>query len=157
MSPLSRAISSVSGRGLGRSPADGTFFKRSRSRLPIDIVHRFSLDDLRVSSLSSGPWYGSVRRRLRGGPFGASGGGVGGRLWDEKSNNEMIKELCNCTTIAYSQYTADFELLTESHTEIWGIEILTNGVVELGSGDLSSDELLEYIKITRRFHAQRSP
>jgi hypothetical protein len=156
MSPLSRAISSVSGRGLRRSPADGMFFKRSRSRLPIDIVHRFSLDDLRVS-LSSGPWYGSVRRRLRGGPFGASGGGVGGRLWDEKSNNEMIKELCNCTTIACNQFTADLELPTKSHTEIWGVEILANGVVEFGSRYLSSDELLEYIKITRRFHAQRSP
>ena len=80
ISPLSRAISSVPGRGLGRSPTEGIFLRRSRSRLPIDTVHLFSLDDRRVPSLSSGPWYGRMRRRLRDGAFGASGGGVGGRL-----------------------------------------------------------------------------
>ena len=43
-----------------------------------------------------------MRRRLRGGALDlvcASGGGVGGRRWEEKSKSEMIRELCNCTMI----------------------------------------------------------
>lgn len=72
-------MSSTSGRGFRfEDNATGLRFRiRSRSRLPIPTAHRLSLEDLNViGSLGSGPWYGNSRRRLRGGPFGMSGGGV---------------------------------------------------------------------------------
>lgn len=79
--PLSRAISSTSGRGLPLS-TPVTPFIRSLSFLPRLTVHLFNRVLLSVpSSASSGPWYGKVRRRFRGGALDlvcASGGGVGG-------------------------------------------------------------------------------
>lgn len=74
----------------------------SRSRLPKETDHRLSLFDRSVPSVSSGPWYGRILRRLRGGSFGASGGGVGGLRWTVKSNREMIKELCSWTATSFS-------------------------------------------------------
>lgn len=103
--PLSRAISSMSLRGRGRSRAldcEERLRTLSRSRLPKETVHRLSLFDRSVPSTSSGPWYGRTLRRLRGGCFGASGGGVGGLRWTVKSNKEMIKELCSWTATSLS-------------------------------------------------------
>lgn len=74
---------------------------RSRSRLPSPTVHFFNLVDRSVpSSIASGPWYGSVRRLLREGSLGTSGGGVGGARWAEVSNRETMRVLCSCTVPA---------------------------------------------------------
>jgi len=97
--PLSAEISSVYLRGRGCStPPDCRFRMRSRSRWPRETVHRFNLLDRSVPSVSSGPWYGSVLLRLRGGCLGTSGGGVGGRRCTVKSNRDMMSELCSWTT-----------------------------------------------------------
>jgi hypothetical protein len=83
---------------LAGSMTGGTDFRLrtcSRSRFPNEIVHRFNLEDLKGISGPSGPWYGNVRRRLRGDGLGISGGGVRSLWCAVASNNEIISALCS--------------------------------------------------------------
>ena len=97
--PRSAAISSMCscGRRSVVRAIVSRWWKRSRSRRPMPMVHSLRRVDRRVVTSSSGPWYGNVRFRFRGEILGASGGGVGGARWAEVSNKETRSELCNVT------------------------------------------------------------
>ena len=78
--PLSAAISSASGLGRRSSAPAASFsaLTRSRSRLPIPIVHDFKRDEYAPEPSPSGFVPCSTFRRFFDGLSGPSGGGVGG-------------------------------------------------------------------------------
>ena len=117
--PLSAAISSLSRRGrFSDERADEPRWRnRSRSRLPMPTIHPLSRADRSDVVSSSGPWYGIVRRRLRGGALGASGGGVGGARCVDGSKKDTMRELCRVTGGVAVSLAAWYVRQKQAHVE----------------------------------------